>query len=48
MPWNTGGLGYKKVSPEVINNSKILHWTGLQKHWLSNGRYKDIWNKYKL
>jgi lipopolysaccharide biosynthesis glycosyltransferase len=47
-PWNTGGLGYKKVSPDVINNAKILHWTGKQKPWLSNGRYKELWNKYKL
>ncbi len=46
--WNTGGLGYKKVSPYEINNAKILHWTGKQKPWLANGRYKEIWNKYKL
>ena len=46
--WNTGGLGYKKVSPDEINNAKILHWTGKQKPWLSNGRYKEIWNNYKL
>ena len=46
--WNTAGLGYKKVSQQVINNAKILHWTGKQKPWLPNGRYKEIWNKYKL
>lgn len=46
--WNTGGLGYKKVSPYEINNAKILHWTGKQKPWLANGRYKEIWNKYNI
>lgn len=46
--WNTGGLGYKKLNPDKINNAKILHWTGSQKPWLPNGRYKEIWNKYKL
>ena len=46
--WNTDGLGYRKVSPEVIKKANILHWTGKQKPWLSNGRYKEIWNKYKL
>ena len=48
ISWNTGGLGYKKVSLDEINNAKILHWTGKKKPWLSNGRYKEIWNKYKL
>ena len=42
------GLGFKKVSQQVINNAKILHWTGKKKPWLPNGRYKEIWNKYKL
>ena len=46
--WNTGGLGYKKVSQREINDAKILHWTGKKKPWLQNGMYKEIWNKYKL
>lgn len=46
--WNTAGLGYKKVNPESINKAKILHWTGKQKPWLENGRYKNLWNKYNL
>ena len=46
--WNTGGLGYKKISQREINEAKILHWTGKQKPWLQNGMYKELWNKYKL
>jgi lipopolysaccharide biosynthesis glycosyltransferase len=46
--WNTEGLGYKKVKPEIINKAKILHWTGKQKPWLKNGRYKNLWEKYNF
>tara|TARA_Y100000590_G_scaffold14063_2_gene16883 strand:- start:4265 stop:5167 length:903 start_codon:yes stop_codon:yes gene_type:complete len=46
--WNTGGLGYKNVSNDLISKAKILHWTGKEKPWLPNGRYKQIWEKYKV
>ena len=48
--WNTGGLGEpkKKITYRKINNANILHWTGKLKPWLPDGRYKEIWNKYKL
>jgi lipopolysaccharide biosynthesis glycosyltransferase len=46
--WNTEGLGDRKVNLKKIKNAKILHWTGKQKPWLPNGRYKKLWRKYKL
>jgi lipopolysaccharide biosynthesis glycosyltransferase len=46
--WNTGGLGYKNIPYEKIRKAKILHWTGNQKPWLKNGRYKNLWEKYNL
>ena len=46
--WNTEGLGDTEINLIKIKKAKILHWTGKQKPWLPNGRYKEIWNKYKL
>ena len=46
--WNTGRLGFRNVKTELINKAKILHWTGPQKPWLKNGRYKNLWEKYNL
>lgn len=45
IPWvyNTPGFGsVRGISKEIIQNAKILHWTGPKKPWNKDGLYKDL------
>ena len=45
IPWvyNTPGFGSVRGIPtKIIENAKILHWTGPRKPWCEDGLYKDL------
>ena len=47
--WNFCNLGYdKNIKYSEIKEAYILHWNGAHKPWLTEGLYKDIWNKYSI
>lgn len=43
------GLGWRdlmRFNVRIPQNSMFLHWNGERKPWLSNGLYKEWWDKY--
>ncbi len=42
--YNLPGFGsVRGISSDVINEAKVLHWTGPRKAWAENGLYKDLY-----
>ena len=49
--WHCDGLGWSmrdKVSLEMAENAKLLHWNGDEKPWINSSRvHYPLWSKYK-
>eukprot|EP01134_Creolimax_fragrantissima_P007879 CFRG7879T1 len=44
--WNLDGLGWAKVGQNIIVTASILHWSGKNKPWSVNNRYRAYWTPY--
>jgi len=47
--WNVDGLGHRLNYPqEVLQDAKILHWTGPLKPWLDDGVNRLLWEPHTM
>eukprot|EP00927_Polykrikos_kofoidii_P044893 TRINITY_DN38765_c0_g1_i1.p1 TRINITY_DN38765_c0_g1~~TRINITY_DN38765_c0_g1_i1.p1 ORF type:complete len:792 (-),score=106.23 TRINITY_DN38765_c0_g1_i1:39-2414(-) len=47
--WNVDGLGHRLNYPkDVLNQAKVLHWTGPLKPWRHHGVNRLLWEPYAL
>ncbi|KNC75462.1 hypothetical protein SARC_12013 [Sphaeroforma arctica JP610] len=45
--WNVDGLGWAKISQNIIITAGVLHWSGKSKPWQKGNRYRQHWLPYR-
>jgi lipopolysaccharide biosynthesis glycosyltransferase len=45
---NVVDLGFRDNLHDLIKNSDVLDWSGINKPWFSNGFYREYWTKYNI